>query len=144
MEDSGAYCLVIRLDAESEAEIGHLGRFRLPKGYYVYCGSAMRGLEARIARHQRRTKRLHWHIDYFLALPKARLIEVHLFPSACRVECQLNQLVQSFRGAGVPISGFGSSDCASGCPAHLTCFAKNPRLERNLRWKVLLTSAATP
>ncbi|MBM4035886.1 MAG: DUF123 domain-containing protein, partial [Planctomycetes bacterium] len=36
----------------------------------------MRGLEARIARHQRRTKRLHWHIDYFLALPKARLIEV--------------------------------------------------------------------
>ena len=126
--DRGAYCLVVRLAAESEAEVGRLGRFRFPRGYYVYCGSAMRGLAARIARHQRRKKTLHWHIDYLLALPAARLIAAVRYPSSQRQECALNQAMQRRPGATIPVPGFGSSDCAYGCPAHLTYFARQPRL----------------
>lgn len=124
--DRGAYCLVIRLDAEREATIGRLGRLRFAKGYYVYCGSAMRGLAARIARHQRRKKTLHWHIDYLLALPAARLITAIPYPSNQRRECALNQAMQRWPGATIPVPGFGSSDCACGCPAHLTYFEGSP------------------
>ena len=144
MPDSGTYCLVIRLRVATEATIGKLGRFRLPKGYYVYCGSAMRGLGARVARHMRQAKKLRWHIDHLLALPWAQLIAAHLLYSPHRTECKVNRAVQSFGGAAVPIPGFGSSDCTSGCPAHLTHFPKDPHLERNPRWYCLLTSAATP
>ena len=126
--DQGAYCLVIRLDAESEATIGRLGRFRFPKGHYMYFGSAMRGLAARIARHKRRTKPLRWHIDYFLALPAARLIAAVPYPSNLRQECDLNQAMQRWPGTRIPVPGFGASDCVSGCPAHLTYFARQPRL----------------
>ena len=33
-------------------------------GVYVYTGSATRGLEARIARHQRADKKIRWHFDH--------------------------------------------------------------------------------
>ncbi|MBM4038014.1 MAG: GIY-YIG nuclease family protein [Planctomycetes bacterium] len=128
MLDSGAYCLVIRLEVDSVVEVGRLGRFRFAKGYYVYCGSAMNGLATRIARHQRRAKKLHWHIDHLLALPAARLLASVPYPSTRRQECVLNQALQRRRGAMVPVAGFGSSDCANGCPAHLTHFAARPAL----------------
>jgi Uri superfamily endonuclease len=128
--DGGAYCLLVRLDREADAAIGRLGRFRLPAGHYVYCGSALRGLAARTARHMRRHKTLRWHIDYLLALPQACLLACLAYPSDRREECQLNQAVQRQRGASVPVRGFGSSDCCRGCPAHLTHFAREPRLPK--------------
>ena len=126
--DGGAYCLVVQLSREAEAAIGRLGRFRFPAGYYVYCGSAMRSLAARVARHRRQRKTRHWHIDHLLALPDARLAECRAYPSERREECLLNQRIQRRRGASVPVPGFGSSDCRSGCPAHLTHFTTKPRL----------------
>jgi len=130
--DGGAYCLLIHLEAEAVAAIGRLGTFEFPAGHYVYCGSAMRALAARIARHQRKAKRLRWHIDYLLGLPQARLLACVSYPSEHRQECVLNQAVQRQRGASVPVAGFGSSDCRSGCPAHLTHFTRRPRLPRRL------------
>jgi len=129
--NSGSYSLLIRLDRETDATIGRLGRSQFPKGYYVYCGSALRGLGARIARHGRREKAIRWHIDYLLALPDARLVACIPYLSARREECEINQAVQRQRGATVVVPGFGSSDCRSGCPAHLTYFAKRPRLPRS-------------
>jgi Uri superfamily endonuclease len=126
--DRGAYCLLIRLDRDTEATIGRLGRFRFPKGYYVYCGSALRNLAARVARHGRRQKALHWHVDHLLALPEARLIAFLPYPSSRREECKINQEIQRQPGATMPVPGFGSSDCRSGCSAHLTHFARRPRL----------------
>ncbi|HUT34523.1 MAG TPA: GIY-YIG nuclease family protein [Planctomycetota bacterium] len=126
--DRGAYCLLIHLQADREATVGRLGRFRFPKGYYVYCGSAMRGLAARIARHQRRVKKLRWHIDCLLALPAARFVACVPYPSHRREECAINQQVQRLPGAGIPVHGFGSSDCTRGCPAHLTYFERCPGL----------------
>lgn len=126
--DRGAYCLLIYLRGDRQVTVGRLGHFRFPKGYYVYCGSAMNGLAARVARHHRATKRIHWHIDYLLALPAARLIAAVPYPSPSRHECELNRRVQAQPGATILVPGFGSSDCAEGCRAHLAFFPKRLHL----------------
>ncbi|NIT57694.1 MAG: DUF123 domain-containing protein, partial [Aliifodinibius sp.] len=50
--------------------IGSLGFIDFMKGYYVYVGSALTGLEQRITRHFKVSKGehsvTHWHIDYLL------------------------------------------------------------------------------
>lgn len=106
------YQLAIVLAAPAWVEVGQLGVFDFPAGRYVYTGSARRGLEARIARHLRRDKRLRWHIDYLLDAAQARVSGVERFPGA---ECAVNQ-----RTAGeVVVTGFGASDCRAGCGSHL-------------------------
>jgi len=43
--------------------------FAIPRGVYLYVGSArgFGGLKARVARHLRAVKKVHWHVDYLLA-----------------------------------------------------------------------------
>jgi len=111
-EDSASYQLLIKLADKRRIKVGRLGSFIFPAGYYVYTGSAKIGLEARIARHLRRDKKLRWHIDYLLQY--ATVVEVKRYPR--RVECELNQLL-SRQGGKVIVKRFGSSDC--GCETHL-------------------------
>ena len=92
--------------------IGRLGAFRFPAGRYVYTGSARRNLEARIARHRRRDKKLRWHIDYLLAAPGVRVLSVR---RSRRDECALNRSTSG----SIPVPGFGASDCRAGCGSHL-------------------------
>ncbi len=92
--------------------IGRLGLCTLAPGFYVYTGSARRGLEARIARHLRKYKPVRWHIDYVLEARQVRIVGVRRTRLA---ECRLNALT---RGR-TPVEGFGASDCRSGCRAHL-------------------------
>lgn len=116
--DSGSYQLTIELTESVRIRIGALGEREFPAGTYVYTGSAMRNLDARVARHLRtHHKKLRWHIDYLLASPAATVVEVHKFPAAVREECARNlRLIEA--GAAVPVPGFGSSDCRI-CPSHL-------------------------
>lgn len=123
---SGCYHLLIRLRRPADIQIGRRGRFRFPAGWYVYTGSARGGLAARIKRHLSDQKRMHWHVDYLLASAEARVADVVQFPDGTRSECDLNQAVGRLPGARVPVPGFGSSDCRSGCPAHLYYFRKRP------------------
>ncbi|WP_297536182.1 DUF123 domain-containing protein [Thermococcus sp.] len=100
----GSYFLVIKLDGEKTVRTK--GRsFRLKPGYYVYVGSAMNSLEKRVARHFRREKRLHWHIDYLLQ--KAELLRAYLIPSDVKLEEELSHEVSKF---GEPVPGFGAGD----------------------------------
>jgi len=115
---AGAYRLTIRLARCVRVRVGRLGWVRLPAGVYYYCGSARRALPARVARHLRRRKPRRWHIDYLLAHPAARVMAVRAW--ADRRECDLVAAALR-RGGRAAIKGFGSSDCASGCPAHLIC-----------------------
>ena len=128
--DSGAYLLLIRLRRDATIAVGGLGEIAFRRGWYIYAGSAMLGLTARIARHCRRGKKLHWHIDYLLACPAAQLVECAVFPSANRLECALNRRVLRLKGAEAAAKGFGSSDCRCGCPAHLAFFKTKPDLGR--------------
>ena len=107
------YQLTIHLYAPVQVTVGRLGECHFPAGRYIYTGSAKRNLEARIARHlSKKPKRMHWHIDYLLAVPQVGIVGVECF---CEPECLLNQRVQ---GAMV-VPRFGASDCRFGCGSHL-------------------------
>jgi len=107
-----SYQLLIEVSQALRCVIGRLGAFDFPAGRYVYTGSAKRHIEARIARHLRQKKALRWHIDYLLAAPGVRVVDV---VRSRRSECALNRAA---RGR-IPVAGFGASDCGAGCGAHL-------------------------
>jgi sugar fermentation stimulation protein A len=120
IQDRGSYLLVLRLDQEKLLRIGQLGSILFQRGYYVYVGSAMTNLTARIKRHRRVRKKEHWHIDYltqasdeFLSLP---------IRSSYRHECEIAETLSSILASGPP--GFGSSDCH--CQTHLFWSKNNP------------------
>ncbi|WP_175059212.1 DUF123 domain-containing protein [Thermococcus sp. 2319x1] len=135
----GSYLLVIYL--ERDVNIKTKAReFRLKKGYYIYVGSAMNSLEKRVARHFRKEKRLHWHIDFLLQ--KAQLLEAYLIPSEERLEEELSRILEKvFQG----VEGFGASDVkvktnlyySATPPDGTMCNILN---SRNLRWKRVKSS----
>lgn len=112
---TGAYVLVVRLERCVNLQVGKLGRFMFAAGVYAYVGSAMNGLDARLARHRRREKKLHWHIDYLLR--HGTIVNVLEFESSDRQECQLIARVREGWYTEHPAPGFGSSDCR--CTSHL-------------------------
>lgn len=122
--DKGSYLLGMCLDKSVTLAVGRLGRFTFPAGYYVYAGSARGpgGLSTRLARHRRREKRFHWHVDYLLA--HARLLQVWTVVSEQRLECILAQAVIEMADARVVAPRFGASDCR--CPAHLIHLSRRP------------------
>ena len=121
---SGIYHLLIQLLQPQEITIGKLGLYRFPAGYYVYTGSALNGLEARIARHRRKEKRLHWHIDYLLQ--HAKIIDVVCHITTERLECEYNHQIMNLPQAQIIVPRFGASDCQ--CVAHLVYFPYRPIL----------------
>lgn len=114
----GGYCLVMSLN--SETHLKTKGRtFSLTPGTYIYCGSALNSLDARVERHIRNFKgeriKRFWHIDYLL--PFSKPLGVVEATASFNIECKL---VSSLTSIGLkPIPGFGSSDCRSGCKGHL-------------------------
>jgi Uri superfamily endonuclease len=121
----GCYSLIIDLKRKKTLRVGKLGEAVFPAGTYVYTGSAMKGLRARLKRHCAKTKKIHWHIDYLLALPDARIKKIILYPAAPGQECHQNQCIAARPGAAVILKSFGASDCKSGCTSHLLYFAKD-------------------
>jgi sugar fermentation stimulation protein A len=130
VRDRGSYILVLRLKTGKRVHAGRLGGLCFRRGYYLYVGSAVRNLSARIARHARFRKKLHWHIDYlrdaadgFVPLP---------IRSSRRDECAIAaELSNTY--AGGP-RAFGSSDC--NCMTHLFFSPRNP-LEQSTFHKLL-------
>ncbi len=115
----GVYALLFHVPTETQVLVGRLGMLRLSPGFYVYVGSARGpgGLAARISRHLRREKTLHWHIDYLTT--RVLPVSVLYTAEAQASECMWAQRLLALQGAFVPLVGFGNSDCRDGCPAHL-------------------------
>lgn len=122
MRDSGAYTLVIALGAKLKLRVGGLGVHSFPPGYYIYVGSALSGVSARLRHHLRLEKRLHWHIDYLLA--EAEVAQTWYAFGQDRLECTWNEIIKNLPGAAPSIPGFGTSDCR--CHTHLTYFPTPP------------------
>ncbi len=118
--DGGAYILLLHLKRNRSIEVGSLGKVTFEKGWHIYVGSAIKNLDARINRHVRIRKRMHWHIDPLRAVSD----EVTALPlrSSSRLECNIaSELAEAFvRGP----EGFGSSDCK--CPRHLFFSRQRP------------------
>lgn len=111
----GVYQLWLDLPKQVRLTVGKLGTFLFPAGVYIYTGSAMGGLEQRLARHQRRRKKMHWHIDYLLR--HARIVRIAARVTRRRLECSWNTRTLRLLGAEVVAPRFGSSDCD--CSTHL-------------------------
>lgn len=112
--DKGSYVLLIRLASPCDVVLrGKNGM--LEPGLYAYCGSAMGpgGLKARIERHRRRDKKIHWHVDQVTTQVPVYKVGVSFDLS----ECHLVDLLARQTGAGFPIPGFGSTDCQD-CKSH--------------------------
>ena len=108
----GSYILLIKLPAEEIITVGGLKAIRFSPGYYAYVGSAMNGLEARVNRHLRQNKKIHWHIDYLLQ--RVAISSIILSETTDRTECAVaGALNRQFEA----VSRFGSSDCR--CRSHL-------------------------
>jgi Uri superfamily endonuclease len=114
--------MIIALSREERIRVGKFGMVSFPAGSYVYTGSAIRGLAARLRRHCRRKKKLHWHIDHLLSVAGARVEEIIIYPPAPGQECRQNQRIARRAGATVILPGFGASDCRAGCTSHLFFF----------------------
>jgi Uri superfamily endonuclease len=116
--NSGVYLVLLRLTRPAAIRVGALGRCHLPAGWYVYAGSAQRALRARVARHLRRRKPVHWHIDRLTTHRHVvRLGAVLLLGRAS--ECDAGRVAQALIDGVAPVPGFGASDCRRGCAAHL-------------------------
>jgi sugar fermentation stimulation protein A len=125
LKDRGVYLLIIYLPQDKKIKIGNLEEIYFKEGYYVYIGSAKRGLSKRIERHKRKSKKLHWHIDYFLQ--KAKILNdipiITNFKRECFLVEKILQISDNF------IQKFGSSDCS--CISHLFYFKYNPLTNEN-------------
>ena len=96
-----------------EIDVGRFGCFNFEQGIYWYVGSAQKNLSARLERHSRKRKPLHWHIDYLSV--KAQMLGSIVIPGSGRHECQLaRKFAEMFQLA---VDGFGASDCR--CEGHL-------------------------
>jgi len=108
----GTYLLVMMLSKKTTVTVGKKGVVCFQKGWYVYVGSAMNGLDQRIQRHLRKQKKIHWHIDYLL--PHTQIKSVFIKETKQTDECRIARiLAENLKD----IPGFGCSDCA--CPSHL-------------------------
>lgn len=121
---SGVYNLIIDVPEERIIKAGKLGSSVFRKGFYVYTGSALNCLEARLSRHFRKDKNMHWHIDYLLEY--ARITDVIAYITNRRLECQINLAILNLKACKGIVPRFGSSDCK--CPSHLLYFADKPDL----------------
>jgi sugar fermentation stimulation protein A len=120
VKDRGSYLLLVKLAKGTAIKAGRLPKSVFPAGYYLYVGSAMSGLSSRLARHRRKNKKIHWHIDYLTGEAS------HVLPipirSSERQECEIAGALSSIMQSGP--REFGSSDCE--CTTHLFFSSTNP------------------
>lgn len=115
----GSYCIVFELQDNARTRVGAKGTHEFPGGVYVYVGSALSGLEQRVARHLKATKKRRWHIDYLIQ--KGEVVSTIMVPSESRrTECAIASALLRSPGAQIVMRRFGSSDCD--CPTHLVYF----------------------
>ena len=110
---AGAYVLAIELPEPVAVGIGGKPPALLACGRYLYCGSANGpgGLRARLARHMRHGKPIHWHIDQLTEA--GAVLGAWTFPGGD--ECDLAAALSHLP---IAIEGFGSTDCRR-CASHL-------------------------
>ncbi len=128
----GTYALLLRVEVPLSVQVGKLGHFTLGSGLYLYVGSAYGagGLRARLKRHVRAEKKLHWHIDALTVRVPVAAVAWRVAPQ--RMECVWAKHIEGVAGVHVPIVGFGASDCH--CQAH---FFGVPGAQLGAVWKAL-------
>ena len=125
--ESGTYALILLSHSTAKVQIGRWREIDLIPGYYIYVGSAFGpgGVQARVSRHYRKKKSLHWHIDYLTHI---------LSPWGAWYSHDTKRLEHTWatffsdmrETSSVP--GFGCSDCS--CSSHLFQSSEQPDFAR--------------
>ncbi len=125
----GTYVLSLFVARPQPITIGRLGQFNLPAAHYFYVGSARGagGLRARVGRHVRGDGTQRWHIDYLRVVAEVR--EIFYTVADGPLECAWSQALIHLPHAVIPVPHFGSSDCRSGCAAHLVGFSRRADID---------------
>jgi Uri superfamily endonuclease len=120
----GTYVLILRLVRARRIQVGSLGRFCFPGGWFGYVGSAFGpgGLRGRLGHHLNPSAPSRWHVDYLREV--APLEQVWLAGGEEVQEHVWAGLLREGMQGEVPVPGFGSSDCR--CEAHLFRFQDRP------------------
>ncbi|MBU0497067.1 MAG: GIY-YIG nuclease family protein [Candidatus Thermoplasmatota archaeon] len=108
----GTYVLHLRLAEDKKLCFGTRFSALFKKGDYVYVGSALNNLEARLRRHMSNVKTFFWHIDFLVQ--HAQIKKIYIYESKIWMECLVAQDLASNLEV---ISKFGSSGCK--CAGHL-------------------------
>lgn len=113
----GTYVLVLRALQPRAVRVGKAGRLDVVPGYYLYVGSAFGpgGVAARVKRHLRGRKALHWHIDYLSWATRCECTWYTYDP--VRREHEWARSLAGVPQLTIPMKGFGCSDCC--CESHL-------------------------
>jgi Uri superfamily endonuclease len=125
--DPGTYALIMQSPQPLSVCVGKVGNVGLIRGYYIYAGSARGpgGLKARVARHLKKIKRCHWHIDYLTT--NIPVIEVWYSYSNSSDECLWAAGLRANNKQFTEVPGLGASDCR--CRSHLFFTTERPRLQ---------------
>ena len=123
----GIYVIVIKVNKDTNINIGALGNLSFTKGLYAYVGSAQKNLQKRIKRHLRKQKRVFWHIDYLLDHPASKPVKIFFKQASKNDECTIAQEMNTRNEA---VTGFGCSDC--NCKSHLFRIKNTLFLQENL------------
>lgn len=119
-QDRGSYIAILYVDRDKSLVVGRLGKLFFQKGYYLYVGSAKRGLTKRMERHRKKEGKSFWHIDTLKAA--AHFCSVLPFRSSTDLECRLASQLAALSDRKIP--QFGCSDCS--CESHLFLMKQNP------------------
>jgi Uri superfamily endonuclease len=116
----GSYGLIMELESPLALSVSSLQTKTLAAGRYLYAGSAKGsgGINARVRRHLKKDKPLHWHIDRLTKV--ADVCGVLVLPGGR--ECSIIDALAGVSGVFHPAPGFGGSDCRN-CPSHLLQFS---------------------
>ena len=114
----GTYALILRLERGHQLEVGKLGATLFLPGFYIYLGSAMQGVGARVRRHLRVDKPHRWHIDALTEVADPVALWWH--EGKERLECIWAKTALDSPTATSVKYRFGSSDCR--CASHLAFF----------------------
>lgn len=123
-QQKGTYVLLMHIAKPHQLTVGRLGQHRFAQGWYAYVGSAFGpgGLRARLRHHLRRSAAPRWHIDYLTRMVVPSEVWVSVNPK--RWEHSIAQWLQGLNDSGIPVPGFGCSDCR--CRSHLFRFKNKP------------------
>jgi len=132
----GAYLFVLQLGHSYQIKLTRKAPVTLTAGWYFYAGSAMGpgGLQARLKRHFKRDKKVHWHIDQLTKHAIRRF--AYAVEDSC--ECDLVRILKKSGEYESALCGFGNSDCRT-CDSHLLRATNNrlsglqQLLEENLK-----------
>jgi sugar fermentation stimulation protein A len=123
---AGSYILVLKNESKKLIPVGKLGTVSFEKGFYVYAGSALGGLDARLSRHARKRKKAFWHID-FIAPRHMHVEKVFAVRRKDKKEAKIANGLKNI--CNDVVKGFGASDTSA--ESHLFFFKEPPHRSKH-------------